>query len=221
MMQLINQKRHRRHANPFTVRGEIAKPDWTATFGRDAPLAIDVGCGPGLFVCELAQAHPEWNVLGIEIRAHLVENVQHMAQQMQLPNVHAQIANANFHLADMLPGQSVAFVSVNFPDPWYKKRHHKRRVVNSEWLQSLLPALQPNAEIHAMTDYLPIAEQMREVFDTCPALVNQASTSSWPTCSTHGLTSEREQIHMRREEPIYRMHYRLCDHALDKHSTSA
>lgn len=220
-MQLISQKRHRRHANPFTVRGPVEKPNWTDVFGRQAPLAIDIGCGPGLFVCELARAHPEWNVLGIEIRAHLVENVQQMAQDMALTNVHAQIANANFHLKDMLAEKSVAFVSVNFPDPWYKKRHHKRRVVNPVWLQSLVPALQPQAEIHAMTDYLPIAEQMREVFDGCKALQRVFKTDIWPEHSTHGLTSEREQIHMRRQEPIYRMQYRLCDQVLDKHSTSA
>jgi tRNA (guanine-N7-)-methyltransferase len=201
------QKRHRRHANPFTLRAPISVPQWTELFGRDAPLAIDVGCGPGRFLVELAQAYPHLNVLGLEIRQHLVDNAMQMAKDMQLPYVHALLANANLHLPSILAPESVGLMSVNFPDPWYKKRHHKRRVVNPEWLEAMRPSLQKNAHIYAMSDYLPVAEQMREVLDAHPSFENQHPGQMWPYASLHGLTTEREQTHMKRGEPIYRMHF--------------
>src|SRR6478609_1711806 len=110
------RQRHRRHANPFTLRGPIGVPDWQAIYGREAPFAIDVGCGPGRFVWGLARLHPEWNVLGLEIRAHLVAETLAGAREAGLTNVHALVANANLHLSALLPPASVAFVSVNFPD---------------------------------------------------------------------------------------------------------
>lgn len=201
------KERHRRHANPFTVRGPMAVPHWDAIYGRQAPLALDVGCGPGRFVVELAAKHPEWNVLGLEIREHLVASTLAMAKEAGLANVHALVANANMHLPSILPPQSVAFLAVNFPDPWYKKRHQKRRVVRPDWLTTLEPALMPGASIHAMSDYLPIALEMREVLTAQPGFFSLEPKDTFAAESTTGLTTEREIIHQRRGEPIYRMRF--------------
>lgn len=206
-MTALAQKRHRRHANPFTLRGPITVPDWATVYGRVADLAIDVGCGPGRFAVELAAAHPEWNVLGLEIRPHLVQATHALAAAAGVGNVYALRANANLHLPIILPTDSVAFLSINFPDPWYKKRHHKRRVVQAQWLEALRPALKTGASIHAMSDYLPVAEEMRAVLTALPDFVDQHPGPAWPQASLHGLTTEREQTHMGRGEPIYRMHF--------------
>ena len=201
------RQRHRRHANPFTVRGAVAPVDWHAVYGRLAPLALDIGCGAGRFVCDLARAHPEWNVLGLEIRQHLVDATRHALASAGLPHAWAALANVNAHLGDLIPNRSVAFVSVNFPDPWYKKRHHKRRVVNAAWLERLCDKLLPGAEIHAMTDYEPIARQIREVLVNHPQLTCAVGGNGYASQSTTGLTSEREIKHMQRGEQIFRQRY--------------
>lgn len=201
-------KRHRRHANPFTVRHDLSHVDVRTLFARPAPLAIDVGCGPGLFVQQLAQKHPEYNVLGLEIRPHLVASTLALAQEAGLTNVQCLLANANVHLPKLLLPRSVAFMSINFPDPWYKKRHHKRRVVNLDWLLAMGPALQLGAQIHAMSDYLPVAEHMRTALRQAEGFEDLHPGDTWPEHSTTGLQSEREQTHLGRGEPIYRMTFR-------------
>lgn len=201
------RQRHRRHANPFTVRGAVEHVDWAQVYRREAPFALDIGCGPGRFVCDLAAAHPEWNVLGLEIRQHLVEEVRHGITARRLPHAWAMVANANLHLAQLLPPRSVAFVSVNFPDPWYKKRHRKRRVVNAEWIKELCDKLAPGAEFHAMTDFLPIAREIREVLGKHPHFTCAIGGDGFASSSTTGLASEREIKHMQRGETIFRLRY--------------
>ncbi|RYF03356.1 MAG: tRNA (guanosine(46)-N7)-methyltransferase TrmB, partial [Deltaproteobacteria bacterium] len=152
-MKPTEPRRHRRHANPFTLRGPIEAPDWAAKFSRRAPLALDIGCGSGLFVQALAQARPQWDVVGLEIRPHLVQQTNERMAACNLGNALCILANANAHLGELFAANSVAFVSLNFPDPWYKKRHHKRRVMQPQFLQALQPLLCDGAQIHAMTDY--------------------------------------------------------------------
>ena len=206
-MNALARQRHRRHANPFTLRGPVAVPNWDVIFGRAAPMALDIGCGPGRFVCDLAAARPDLNVVGVEIRQHLVDNVLATAKELGLPHVHALLCNANDQLPGILPDNSLAFVSVNFPDPWYKKRHHKRRVMRNDLLDALLPKLRPGARIHAMTDYQPVGEEMLAVLNEHPAFQNLEPAGGLAPHTTTGLTSEREIKHLQRGEQIYRMHF--------------
>lgn len=199
--------RHRRHANPFTVRGPMAVPDWSVLFGRSAPLALDIGCGPGRFTCALAARYPQYNVLGVEIRAHLVADCNHRLADARLPHARALLANANLHLPALLPPQSVALIALNFPDPWYKKRHHKRRVMQADWLAAVVPSLIVGANLHLMTDYAPLAEQMRAILAAHPELRCSHGDAPFAAASTTGLSSEREVKHMQRGEPIYRMSF--------------
>lgn len=206
-MTALARQRHRRHANPFTLRGPVAVPDWDSLFARPAPMALDIGCGPGRFVCDLAASRPDLNVVGVEIRQHLVDNVMAEARALGLTNVHALLCNANDQLPGILPDKALAFVSVNFPDPWYKKRHHKRRVMRSGLLDALIPKLRPGAQIHAMTDYQPVGEEMLAVLGAHPALQNLEPSGGLAPATTTGLTSEREIKHLQRGEQIYRMHF--------------
>ena len=203
------RRRFRQHGNPFNIRGPIAIPDWLAIFGRAAPLALDIGCGWGSFPLELARRHPEWNVVGLEIRGHLVETLNTEAKALGVPNVCGVLANANSHLLDLVPPRSLAFVSINFPDPWYKKRHQKRRVVRPEWVTVLATRLRNGAEIHAMTDYEPVAREIRQTFEAAPGFVNFDGAGQLAAQSTTAIKSEREQTHERRGEPIYRVRFRF------------
>lgn len=204
-----NRSRHRIHANPFSVPRPEVVPNWDEAFGRQAPIALEIGFGIGGFLLDLAEKHPTWNALGIEIRQHFVEGVLHDARLRQLTNVQAIVANINRDLDAVLDNQSVEFVSVNFPDPWFKKRHHKRRVVQSEFLNALSQKLRPGAVFHLMTDFTPIGEETLEIFEARDDFENLAGTGNFARESTTGITSEREITHMRRGDPISRLHYRF------------
>jgi tRNA (guanine-N7-)-methyltransferase len=197
--------RHRRHANPFTLRAPLMAPPMDALFGRRAPLALDIGCGQGSFVLSMAKAHPMWNVLGLEIRPHLVEGINMLAQRQNLLNARAVLANANVHLAALVPDASLVQVSLNFPDPWYKRRHHKRRVLTAALMDSLLPKLRPGAQLHLMTDFAPLAHQMRQILLARPELRCAHPNAEFASQSTTGLPSEREIKHQGRGETIYRL----------------
>ncbi len=201
------RQRHRQHGNPFNVRGEIALPDWPAVFARSAPFALDIGCGAGSFTVELARRHPEWNVVGLEIRDHWVDGVRAAARAEGLGNLYAVLANANLHLDLLVPDGSVAFVAVNFPDPWFKKRHHKRRVVRPELMEVLGRKAAPGAELHAMSDFAPIAEEIAAVVEAA-GWHNLAGRGAFAAESTTGISSERERSHLRRGAAVFRLHFR-------------
>jgi tRNA (guanine-N7-)-methyltransferase len=203
----VTRSRHRHHANPFTVRGALTPLDLAAVFHRQAPLALDVGFGRGAFLVELARRHPEWNVLGIELREFLVAKAKAQARALDLTNLHAVIANANAHLSALVPDRSLAFVAINFPDPWFKRRHQKRRVVTRQWLEALATKLMPGAQIHAMTDYEPLARVLLEVFEANPGYCNLAGPGRFAQESTTGILTEREIKHQGRGQPIWRLHY--------------
>lgn len=201
----VKHRRHRQHGNPFNIRGPIPRPDWEQIYGRQAPFALDVGFGPGAFLLELARRHPEWNVLGLEIRDFFVQDVLSAARQLGLHNLHAMVANANTHLQELLDDESVIFVSLNFPDPWFKKRHHKRRVINEAWLDLLSRKMLPGASLHYASDFEEGALQAKELLDGHAAY--HAPRPGFLPESTTGIVSERELTHQRRGEPIYRLHY--------------
>jgi len=196
------RRRHRQHANPLTIIKPVAKPNWDVIFPHRAPLALDIGCGPGSFVMGLAKAHPEWNVVGFEIRQFLVDEANAEIQARGLKNAHVLFANVNVHLESLIDDASVIFVSINFPDPWYKRRHHRRRVVQASWAKLLCQKLKPNAEVHVMTDYEPLSAQIQSVLMQVSGFIGEKASES-----TTGITSEREVTHTKRGEPIYRMKF--------------
>ena len=173
------RSRHRIHANPFSVPKPEPMPKWDEVFGRKAPIALEIGFGIGGFLLDLGAKHPEWNVLGVEIRQHFVNGVLKQAGLRGLNNVQAIVANINRDLDELLEDQSVAFVSVNFPDPWFKKRHHKRRIVKPEFVACLQKKLAVGGVFHMATDWENYAEHMLEVMTTAEGFKNQAEDNQY------------------------------------------
>lgn len=198
--------RHRRHANPFSVRTRQPPLHVATHFGRQAPIALDIGCGPGAYVVALAQARPHDNTLGLEIRPHLVEHGRALLAAAGARHADVLLANANQQLGDLLPDNSVVFVSINFPDPWFKKRHHKRRVVTPELLRTLARKMTAEAQVHVMTDYEPLAHAMRQTFAQA-GYVDAFAPKTWPTQSTTNIQSEREAWHLSRGDCVWRMRF--------------
>lgn len=198
--------RHRRHANPFCLREAIERPDYTALFGRKAPLYVEIGFGKGQFLIALAENTPSVDIIGLEIRPFLVEEVLAQAQAKQLQNVYARVCNANTALTQLFEPASVARFYIHFPDPWFKNRHQKRRVINHETAQLMRTLLIPGGEIHVMTDYEPIAHDMMRCLQSVK-FTNHFGPNQFAPHSTVTYTSEREEWHMSQGDPIYRMQF--------------
>jgi tRNA (guanine-N7-)-methyltransferase len=125
---------------------------WSHVFGNALPVEIEVGCGKGLFLLTASQEHPDVNFLGIEIeRKYQLFTANRLAKR-SLRNVRLVCGDARQFFRDYVPPESVQAVHVYFPDPWWKKRHHKRRVFTADFAAACLRVLRPGGRLEVMSD---------------------------------------------------------------------
>jgi tRNA (guanine-N7-)-methyltransferase len=137
--------------------------DWRAVFGNDHPVEMEVGFGKGLFLLNAALRSPEVNFFGIEImRKYQLFTATRMAVR-KLTNVRLACADARNFTRERIPGESVGAIHVYFPDPWWKKRHHKRRVFTEEFVDSCVRALRQGGHYHLATDVPDYFAVMQEL----------------------------------------------------------
>ena len=148
--------------------------DAEAAFGRRAPLILEIGFGMGDATAQIAAASPQLDFLGLEVHPPGVGALLQQIEARQLPNVRIVQHDAVGVLQHMLAPQSLAGACVFFPDPWPKKRHHKRRLIQPPFVSLLASRLASGATLHVATDWAPYAEQMLEVLSAEPSLVNTA-----------------------------------------------
>ncbi|MBX9789727.1 MAG: tRNA (guanosine(46)-N7)-methyltransferase TrmB [Pirellulales bacterium] len=132
---------------------DLPRP-WDAArlFGRTALLEIEVGSGKGLFLTAAAQARPDVNFLGIEIARKFAEAVAARLARSGVTNARVLNGDAQRLFAELLPDASLAAVHVYFPDPWWKKRHHKRRLMNDRFVRDVERTLSPGGVLQFWTD---------------------------------------------------------------------
>jgi tRNA (guanine-N7-)-methyltransferase len=195
-------RRIRKHVNPFNVQARLGVLDRMAIFGREAPVEVDLGCAGAGFLWERAQNHPERDFVGLEVRKPLVEAVSHRIAQAGLPNLRVFHANASENLALAEPGVICGF-HVHFPDPCFKKRHHKRRLLQPKTVRAMANLLPIEGFVHAQSDVKPLAEEMERFLATDGAFdaVHESLEGPKPLPET----TEWERQHLREGEPIYRM----------------
>ncbi len=152
--------------------------DPAALFGRRAPLTVEVGFGNGEVLAALAQAHPERDHLGIEVHRPGVGRLLNRVHGLGLSNVRVAVDDA-MEVLPRLPEGSIDLLLVFFPDPWHKKRHHKRRLVNAEFARLAASRLRPGGHLHLATDWEDYARQMLEVLGAEPALRNLSPTGDF------------------------------------------
>ncbi len=152
-----------------------ARVDLDALFGRPAPRIVEIGFGMGETSAAIAAAHPENDYLGIEVHTPGVGSLCKLVAEMNLGNLRIVQHDAVEVLRDMLAPASLAGVHLFFPDPWPKKRHHKRRLLQPAFLSLLASRLQPGGTIHCATDWQEYAEQMLAVLSAEPLLANTAA----------------------------------------------
>jgi len=148
--------------------------DFSALFGRQAPNFLEIGCGMGETTAIIAAAHPHNNYLGIEVHAPGVGSLLKEIATRALTNVRVIRHDAVEVLRDMIPLGSLSGIHVYFPDPWPKKRHHKRRLIQPPFVHALALRLAPGGYIHCATDWEDYAWQMLEVLSAEPLLRNTA-----------------------------------------------
>ena len=156
----------RQHVNPLSSHfNEIQRlPSLNEMFGNSKlNLHLDIGCAAGDFLFDLALVNPSWNYLGIEIRERLVQTAKSKVREKEVQNLAFVFGNANNILSDIQSKfiiKSVKSISFNFPDPWFKKRHHKRRVIQPEFINILSNSLQKGTLIFIKTDVKDLFEYM-------------------------------------------------------------
>jgi tRNA (guanine-N7-)-methyltransferase len=148
--------------------------DLDALFGRSAPKIFEIGCGIGETSCAIAAAHPENDYLGLEVHMPGVGSLCKLVAEGGITNQRICQHDAVEVLRDMIGPETLSGVHIFFPDPWPKKRHHKRRLVQPPLVATLAAKLKPGGYIHCATDWHEYAEQMLEVLSAEPALQNTA-----------------------------------------------
>ncbi len=144
-------------------------------FGRRAPCIVEIGFGMGAATAEIAAARPDVDFIGIEVHEAGVGALLRLIGERGLTNLRIVRHDAVAVLEQMIAPASLAGAHIFFPDPWHKKRHHKRRLIQSAFVSQLVSRLAPGGVVHCATDWQPYAEQMLQVLSTEPGLVNTAA----------------------------------------------
>ncbi|TQJ54053.1 tRNA (guanine-N(7)-)-methyltransferase [Streptomyces sp. SLBN-115] len=146
--------------------------DLAELFGDDRPVVLEIGFGMGEATAQMAAADPDTGILAVDVHTPGQGNLLNLADRTGLTNVRVANGDAIILLREMLPADSLDGLRVYFPDPWPKKRHHKRRLIQPEFLDLAATRLKPGATVHCATDWEPYAEQMLEVLTAHPRFEN-------------------------------------------------
>jgi tRNA (guanine-N7-)-methyltransferase len=199
--------RFRQHVNPLKASFyERSTETLVLPAGRD--VEVELGCADAQFLFQRAALRPEGFYVGLEIREDLATEVNARARRLGVP-VRVLFSHANLDYSTLFPAASVARVFVNFPDPWFKRRHRKRRVVDSAIAAAIATSLRPGGELFFQSDVWSLALDALAVLEDDTDLENQAGPwSFWKAKNPYGVRSRREMGCEEAGEPIWRLLYR-------------
>lgn len=205
-------RRVRQHVNPLSSKyaNPAAAPDWAEVFvNPQLPLHLDIGCGKGDFVRMMAEQVGDWNFLGLEIREPLVERAMIRRDQAQQDNLHFVFCNANNSLQPLLSswpgGCPLQRVSIQFPDPWFKKRHQKRRVVQPELVTALAELMPSQGWVWLQSDIEEVCVEMCDRFTE--NLAFSRKDTDWLKESPFPAKTDREAVTEAKGLSVYRAKY--------------
>lgn len=185
--------------------------DSNDVFGRQAPLLLEIGFGAGEALLAFAQQHPDIDCIGIEVHppgiGHLLLGVEHAG----LSNVRVIAHDAVEVLERMIAPESIDAIHVFFPDPWPKKRHHKRRLIQPAFVALLTRVLKRNGDLRLATDWEHYAMQMRAVLEACPALHNVYGATNFAPRAVERPLTRFERRGQRLGHQVWDLHYRRTD----------
>ena len=144
-------------------------------FQRPASRVLEIGFGNGESLVAMAIAHPDLDFLGIEVHRPGIGHFLDLLEQNELTNVRVMNADALTVLREHVPDSTFERIQLFFPDPWPKKRHHKRRIIQTHWACLMTEKLKPGGILHLATDWMEYAEHMLGVLGAVPGLINTAA----------------------------------------------
>lgn len=147
----------------------LTRPDWIALFGRAAPLLLEIGIGNGEFLVWLAQSYPEANCVGVEISREFLLKARNRIREAKLSNVRLVHIEGSKALSRLFEPESLSALYLNFPDPWHKRRHKGRRLVNEAFAWLLASRLCVGGQFLMVTDNGSYAQETISAFLSCPA----------------------------------------------------
>ena len=153
--------------------------DLDAVFGRSAPRVLEIGFGNGASLLKMAQDNPDKDYIGIEVHRPGAGNLLHNIEREGVTNIRVMTDDAVDILKQQIPDGSLDLVQLFFPDPWHKKKHHKRRIVQPDFVQLLRKKLKPGGHFHMATDWQHYAEHMLEVMSAAEGFSNTSPTNDY------------------------------------------
>ncbi|MDX1660244.1 MAG: tRNA (guanosine(46)-N7)-methyltransferase TrmB [Gemmatimonadota bacterium] len=192
--------------DPLLPERGLPRPlDWTAVFGEDRPVEIEIGSGKGRFLVESAESRPETSFVSIEWARGYADYVRDRVRRRDLRNVRVVRADARRFFEEHVPAGSVAAIHVYFPDPWPKERHHKRRLIQPPFVGSAAAALEAGGELRFVTDHEEYFEAATAVLDAEPRL----ERVEFP--EPEGPLTNYERKYREEGRPIHRARYARRD----------
>lgn len=180
----------------YGIEHDIGMLDLDQIFGRQAPRVLEIGFGNGASLAEQAKQHPEIDFLGIEVHRPGVGNLLQVIEAEGLTNIRVMQEDAVEILKDQIPLESLDKVQLFFPDPWHKKKHHKRRIVQLDFVEVLRQRLKLAGHFHMATDWQHYAEHMLEVMTAAEGFSNTSKTGDYvPRPESRPLTKFEQRGH--------------------------
>jgi tRNA (guanine-N7-)-methyltransferase len=173
-------------------------------FGREAPLEIEVGSGKGLFLQNVAQNHPDRSFLGCEIAKKYAKHCAARLAQRSLSNAKMVCGDANQLFSECLPDAIAAAVHVYFPDPWWKKRHKKRRVLNESFIRQIERVLIPGGELHFWSDVQEYFDSTLEIIAASTGLKGPSEVPEREAAHNLDFQTHFERRFRLTSQPVYR-----------------
>jgi tRNA (guanine-N7-)-methyltransferase len=192
----------------YGVEFEPSPLDLDALFGRQAPRVVEIGFGNGENLAALAAAHPERDYLGIEVHRAGVGRLMLAAETAQLTNIRISCHDAVEVLERQLPPESLDEMLILFPDPWHKKRHHKRRLVQPPFIELAVSRLKSGGMLRLATDWEPYAIQMLEVLSANAMLKNEAADGGYVDKPAERITTRFEKRGQRLGHGVWDLAFR-------------
>jgi tRNA (guanine-N7-)-methyltransferase len=186
-------------------------PVWHEIFGNDNPLALEIGCGVGDFIVQMAVLHPDINFIALDFYNKGCIKTCKRIDKAELTNVRVLRAEARSFIEACIPAESLQMTVINCPDPWPKLRHRKRRLVNSDFVAYLSRFMRPEADFYFATDFVDYGLDVAEFMAVQQGFCNQLD----PDTFRHSLEGYPVSKYMRRfldmGQPIYYVHYRKME----------
>jgi len=172
----------------FGLEADAGILDPVATFGRKAPLIMEIGFGMGDSLLQMAIANPDRDFIGVEVHRPGVGRLLHEIAAHDLSNLRIYSHDAKDILAHCIADEALDTLQIFFPDPWHKKRHNKRRLIQPDFMEQVRHKLKPGGRVHMATDWVPYAEHMMSVMSSAPGYRNASRPNQYSPSGERPIT---------------------------------